>query len=80
MAASKYDLSYLDKMGLKYFSYQHTDQREPYWYPNEGNEAGAYLQFILDHWACLPAVSLTVHAAGLCLAADSCQLRAVQRP
>ena len=58
VAGNKGDLTYLQKMGLKYFAYQYLDMREPYWYSNEGNEAGAYLQFILDHWNCMPKVSL----------------------
>ena len=39
------------------FLYQFSDPTAPHFYPQGGNEAGAYLQFIVDYYECLPNVS-----------------------
>ena len=54
VAAAKYDSDWLEDYNLQHVLYQHRDPQEPFWYPNAANEAGAYLQFILDHYHCLP--------------------------
>ena len=48
--------AWLHDLGLQTFQYQFTDPAAPYFYSNAGNEAGAYLQYILDFYDCLPPV------------------------
>ena len=36
--------------------YQNQDLAAPNYYTNHGNEAGAYLQYIVDRYDCLPTV------------------------
>ena len=47
------------ELGLQTFQYQFVDPAAPNFYSNAGNEAGAYLQFILDYYDCLPPVRLS---------------------
>ena len=102
MAAARYNLDFIAKMGFDYVAYQHLDPEAPFYYNNAGNyrhapvivsllllsqlppcdwlqyaadenihmakltgvmactragnEAGAYLQFMIDHYDCLPKV------------------------
>ena len=36
---------------------QHTDPKAPHYFNGAGNEAGCYLQFMIDYYDCLPEVS-----------------------
>lgn len=53
----KEDLTWLNSNGLEYVPrvlYQRHDANAPYYSPNHGNEAGVYLQFIVEHYDALP--------------------------
>ena len=49
-------MSWLEYIGIPFIAYQHRDPYQPLYYPNRANEAGAYLQFLLDFYNCLPKV------------------------
>ena len=49
-------MSWLEYIGVPFIAYQHRDPYQPLYYPNRANEAGAYLQFLLDFYNCLPKV------------------------
>lgn len=66
-ALSRHEVSWLDAIGIPYIAYQHRDPYQPLYYPNRANEAGAYLQFILDFYHCLPKVHNFVPANECCL-------------
>lgn len=56
VAGDKYSPTWLEEQGLEYVVYQNVDITKPYYYYNEANEAGAYLQFTVDFYDCLPEV------------------------
>ena len=56
MSAARYDVSWLDDLGLPYVAYQHSDPSQRYYNKDLANEAAAYLQFIIDFYGCLPKV------------------------
>ena len=60
VAGTRHDASWLRQVGdhVEYLIYQHDDPRKPNYFRRDGNEAGAYLQFINDYFDCLPNVSL----------------------
>ena len=55
-AVSRHEVSWLEDMGIPFMAYQHRDPFQPLYYVNRANEAGAYLQFMLDFYHCLPKV------------------------
>ena len=57
VAGSKHDTQWLNDLGLPYLVYQMQDPEKPYYFPPVAHEAAAYVQYILDHFQCLPDVS-----------------------
>lgn len=66
MAGTRHDAAWLHRLGdndnVEHIVYQQDDPNQPYYYTNAGNEVGAYLQFILDFYDCLPDVSFSAGA------------------
>ena len=56
VSAAKYDVSWLDSLGLPYVAYQSSEPYGRHYHKDLANEAAAYLQFIIDYYACLPKV------------------------
>ena len=53
---TRYSTDWMHGLGAMVFLYQFSDPAAPHYYPQGGNEAGAYLQFIVDYYECLPTV------------------------
>ncbi len=59
------DVSWVAQLPIPAVVYEHAKPQAVYNVPlNKGSEASAYLQFILDHFSCLPAWTLFLHAHG----------------
>ena len=56
VSAARYEVSWLDSLGLPYVAYQHSDPSQPHYHRDLANEAAAYLQFVIDYYNCLPQV------------------------
>ncbi len=58
VAGTKYSPTWLKALGIDYIIYQSESKSLPFYYYNHANEAGAYLQFTVDFFDCLPEVRL----------------------
>ena len=58
-ANSQQDIEWMDSLGgdIELYHYQSHHSNRPHYFPPGGNEAGAYLQYIIDYYDCLPEVS-----------------------
>lgn len=63
VAGTRHDSAWLRRLGddVEHIVYQQEDPNKPHYYTKAGNEVGAYLQFILDYYDCLPNVTAFVH-------------------
>ena len=59
VAGLRHDAKWISSLGpdVEAMVYQQDDKKAPNYYSENGNEAGAYLQFIIDFYDCLPNVS-----------------------
>ena len=58
VAGTKYNPEWIRDAGTKVevMVYQQEDANRPHFYTDRGNEAGAYLTFMVDYYNCLPEV------------------------
>ena len=61
VAGTKHSAEWTKDLGkdVEGIVYQQENESRDHYYGNNGNEVGAYLQFILDYYHCLPNVSLS---------------------
>ena len=59
---AKHDSSWTQNLSnnTDIFLYQAKNKEEPYFYFDRGYEVGAVLQFIIDHYDCLPQVIISL--------------------
>lgn len=59
VAGTRHNANWTTEVGsdVEGIVYQQDDEGKPHYYSRDGNEVGAYLQFILDYYECLPNVS-----------------------
>ena len=61
VAGLRHDPKWIATLGddVEALVYQQEDKKAPHYYPEQGNEAAAYIQFMIDYYDCLPKVSQT---------------------
>ena len=66
-ASARTNVSWMSGLGKKMqtFTYQSHKPQAPHLYSEGAQEAGAYLQFIIDYYDCLPEVSFCWSCASL---------------
>lgn len=62
VAGTRHDAEWASNLGddIEAIVYQQDDQNQSHYYSRHGNEAGAYLQFMIDYYDCLPNVSFSL--------------------
>ena len=58
VAGTGHNADWLKKLGnsTEIIIYQQDNHTKPHYYTRRGNEAGAYLTFMIDYYNCLPEV------------------------